>query len=198
MDAIRKIEQLFPTQHKNVLDRLIYENCKNKCGYLDYNVYGQKLGLPLKKVSDLFLDNFLLYVYADIADVSQDSEEDTQGDSRDSQVVWKFAGSANKQIREILFANGLPCKVTCVRLQKEESLGVPFGGCGQKVKVFKQFLKVDTAEHPAEKVLGLLHSKEFQKHNVHVADLDVTGLRWFLLQRGTRRAFNGTRCSSFG
>ena len=99
MDAIRKIKQLFPTQHKNVLDRLIYENCKNKCGYLDYNVYGQKLGLPLKRVSDLFLDNFLLYVYADIADVSQDSEEDTQcdldsrdtqGDSRDSQVVWKL------------------------------------------------------------------------------------------------------------
>ena len=47
-----------------LLSKIARTYSKNKCGNINYNKYGQKLGNSFVPVSDIFCDNFILYVHA--------------------------------------------------------------------------------------------------------------------------------------
>ena len=93
-----------------VLEAIVRANALNRTGHIDYNENGKLDGVGFEKVSEKFVDNFILKVL-----VPDYNTKKMKG----KRPANMFVGSQNKSIRELLDANGLEkCIVKAVRLDK--------------------------------------------------------------------------------
>ena len=103
MDSIRiNLSELVGTSKSKtaVLETLMKANVLNQTGNIDYNKYGQLYNVGFKKVSEKFVDNFLVKVL--VPDYNTKNGKTKKDLTRNS-----FVGSKNKKIRDLLAANDL-------------------------------------------------------------------------------------------
>ena len=95
-----------------VVEALIRSNALNLTGSTNYNAGGIKGGIGFEKVTEKFVDNFLLRVL--VPDYNTKNGKNI------------FIGSQNKTIRELLHAHGLKnCNVKAVGFSKLKELEAP-------------------------------------------------------------------------
>ena len=87
-----------------VLEALIQANALNQTGNVDYNKNGKLDGIGFEKVSDKFVDNFVLCVL--VPDYNTEKKKKIRRNT--------FIGSQNKKIRELLNSNGLEKCIVCL------------------------------------------------------------------------------------
>lgn len=78
-------------EQKAPLSKIIATHCVNLCGNVNYNKYGVKSGNPFRPVSEIFCDNFIVYVYASKNHIKNGK--------------YRHAGTANREISSILLEN---------------------------------------------------------------------------------------------
>ena len=95
------------------LEALIKANALNRTGNVDYNKCGKLDGIGFEKVSDKFVDNFLLCVL--VPDYNTEKKKKIR--------INNFIGSQNRKIRELLIANGFEkCIVKGISFKEVKNL----------------------------------------------------------------------------
>lgn len=165
-----------PCKNTVLLQKFVQENALNRTGNIDYNKYGNKLGIGFLPCTEKFVDNFLLYVYVPDYFIEQKGAKNK---------AYTEVGVVNKHIRSLLSHSGLQkCEVKAVcltpiekslseeersrvysRLQSKES---------QETKYYRQYFKIACADEDYGNVLNFLRSNEYIERNIFVKDIDVT------------------------
>ena len=113
MDSIRvnRSELVGKSQNNTaVLESLVGANALNRTGNVDYNENGKIDGVGFEKVSEKFVDNFILKVLVPDYNTMKVKGKRTRN---------MFVASQNKTIRDLLSANGFEKpNVKGVRLEK--------------------------------------------------------------------------------
>ena len=158
-----------------VLEAIVRANALNRTGHIDYNENGKLDGVGFEKVSEKFVDNFILKVL-----VPDYNTKKMKG----KRPANMFVGSQNKSIRELLDANGLEkCIVKAVRLDKllhgnlpEEMLkrmpNADFDKSAEKYYI--QEYKIATPNINYATVMNFLRNVNYKGYGFFLNDVDVT------------------------
>eukprot|EP00116_Pleurobrachia_bachei_P001912 sb/3462174/ len=158
---------LVRSSSKNVLlEYLARSNSLNKTGALDYNKLGQKDGVGLCSVTNVFVDNFLVSLL--VPDYNMDDGKFT------------YVGTVNKSIRELLTSVGIAgCVVKAIGCKecknRDPDTAVLFPVQDAVVeKYYVQEFKVACPNINFGKVMEFLRAKSLQKIGLTLKDIDFT------------------------
>ena len=151
-----------------LLDALARSNALNCTGQVDFNKYGKKDGVGFEKVTDKFVDNFILGVLV--------PEYNTKHGSN------AFVGSQNRTIRELLIFNGLEnCKVKAIGFSRIENpsleliSAMPNRDANVDCKTyFLQQFKIACPNLDYSKALNFIRSETYKALGFFLKDFDVT------------------------
>jgi len=175
MDSIRVnlSELVGKSQSKTaVLEALIQANALNQTGNVDYNKCGKLDGIGFEKVSDKFVDSFLLCVL--VPDYNTEKKKKIRRNT--------FIGSQNKKIRELLNSNGLEkCIVKGisflkVKVLKEEMLdNMPDRNANKEAEMyFEQVFKIACPNMDYSRVMDFLRKVDYNGYGFYLKDVDIT------------------------
>ena len=154
------------------LEALIKANALNRTGNVDYNKCGKLDGIGFEKVSDKFVDNFLLCVL--VPDYNTEKKKKIR--------INNFIGSQNRKIRELLIANGFgKCIVKGisfkeVKILKEEMLdNIPDRNRNKEAQIyFEQVFKIACPNVDYSKVMDFLRKFDYNGYGYYLKDVDIT------------------------
>ena len=153
-------------------EALIKANALNRTGNVDYNKYGKLDGIGFEKVSDKFVDNFLLCVL--VPDYNTEKKKKIR--------INNFIGSQNRKIRELLIANGFEkCIVKGISFKevknlKEEMLdNIPDRNRNKEAEIyFEQVFKIACPNVDYSKVMDFLRKFDYNGYGYYLKDVDIT------------------------
>ena len=153
----------------SLVEQIARNNSLNRTGKINYNAGGYKDGVGLKRVTDTFVDNFLLQVLI--------PEYNTKGGKN------IYIGSQNKSVRDLLVAHGLQkCIVKAVAFTKlksapsQEMLDQMPGRHLNKTasNYFHQEYKIACPNLEYGKVMDFIRTADYKSIGMNVKDIDVT------------------------
>ena len=176
MDAVQvaKRDLIRSSQsNKAVLESLIRANALNRSGNINYNENGNLDGIGFEKVSEKFVDSFILKVL-----VPDYNTKKIKG----KKPTNIFIGSQNRTIREILSANGLEkCTVKAVGfgeiLLPNEKMRKNMPNRNeekQEERYYIQEFKVACPNKDYSTVMNFLRSVDYNGYGFFLKDVDVT------------------------
>ena len=158
-----------------VLESLVGANALNRTGNVDYNENGKLDGVGFEKVSEKFVDNFILKVLVPDYNTMKDKGKRTRN---------MFVASQNKTIRDLLSANGFEKPdVKGVRLEKvhhgnppEEMLKRMPNADFDKIAVvyYIQEYKIATPNIDYATVMKFLRNVNYKGYGFFLNDVDIT------------------------
>ena len=154
------------------MEALIKANALNQTGNVDYNIYGKLDGIGFEKVSNKFVDTFILCVL--VPDYNTEKKKKIRRNN--------FIGSQNRKIREFLNANGLEkCIVNgiCFKeveiLNKEMLHNMPDRNKNKEAKIYyEQQFKIACPNVDYSKVMNFLRNVDYNGYGYFLKDVDIT------------------------
>ena len=157
---------------RNILEKIVRLNARNKTGNANYNKYGNKDGVGFTPCSDKFVDNFILQVL--VPDYNMDKKK------------YVHVGGVNKTIRDLLTRRNLTkCEVKAIGLKPVSFRPGELGRFLERmphrndetegpVKYLLQEYKIACADEEYENVLTFVRALEYEKEGLFLKDIDVT------------------------
>ena len=176
MDAVQvaKRDLIRSSQsNKAVLESLIRANALNRSGNINYNENGNLDGIGFEKVSEKFVDSFILKLL-----VPDYNTKKIKG----KHITNIFVGSQNRTIRELLEANGLEkCNVKAVvfseSLFPNEKMIKNMPNRNEEKQAERYYIqefKVACPNKDYSTVMNFLRSVDYNGYGIFLKDVDVT------------------------